>query len=159
MRLDCGRVEFRSSPLGWRGLKQSEWPKIDNWSVDRQNCTHWRKMKPIVYFPIFGFLISVLILAVITRWLPREQFEVVAYGLMAFGIGMGLVAGFTALNKTYKILRPIQYWPLIGLVAAFFTKGSTWDDYWSSVFPFWIFLGFAIGLFFEWRKKTVNRRT
>lgn len=117
------------------------------------------KMKPIAYFPIFGFLISVLILAIITRWLPREKFEVVEYGLMAFGIGMGLVAGFTAQNKKYKILRPIQYWPLIGLVAAFFTKGGTWDDYWSSVFPFWIFLGFVIGLFFEWRKKTINRRT
>ena len=50
--------------------------------------------------------------------------------------------------------RPLVYWSLIGVVAAFFTKQGPFD--WS-VWTFWMLICSAVGCFVEWR-QTKNRK-
>lgn len=123
--------------------------------MERENYPHWGKMKPVVYFPIFGLILSILMLAAVPDALPRDRSEIVAYGLLAIGISFGIVIGLIVQqkSKSYKVLRPIQYWPLIGLLAASFTKGSMWTGWWYFIFPFWLSVGLAVGLLVEWKMK------
>ena len=121
-------------------------------------------MKPVAYVPIIFLIVTVLLTLVlgdtISSMVPKEQFGMVAMVIWGFGIVLGLTAGFLYQKRPgYLKMRPIFYWPLIGFLAAIFTKGATAPNAFYYVFLFWVGLGLIIGFLVEWRHRVSKKKS
>lgn len=95
---------------------------------------------------------AILLAATVTfHVLLQSQLPVIAGLIVGIAIGGGCF-WFCKLKSINRI-RPIVYWPTIGLLAHALTKGG--GD--LSAFIFWIGIAVPVGLAFEWRERKDKR--
>lgn len=119
-------------------------------------------MKPIAYVPLVSLIVAVCLTLgfayLIDANPSKKGMETLVPTIWGASIILGLFVGFKMQRrkKPYRTLRPVQYWPLIGFLAAIFTKGSLWPESWY-IFPFWIATSIVVGFLVEWRMKVRAR--
>lgn len=108
-------------------------------------------MKPFVYCTIISLILSILFIHGLNLFYVwnRENAESAAFILTIPAITVvGAVLGFWCqINKKMPDIRPIAYWPLIGVLLGLIIKGG-------GIVGFFIFvsISFVIGIIFECRR-------
>lgn len=112
-------------------------------------------MKLTTYSILLGFLMGLVFVTIYTNVVVVDDSKQSVLWLLAISeiIAISICYGgsrFVMNRQTGKVLtvRPLIYWPTIGLIAEFFTKGA---DLLS--LSIWIAITLGAGAFAEWRRQ------
>lgn len=105
-------------------------------------------MKPVIYLPLMGFIVGVLALE-LSDSAGKVSDSSANYGLL-ISIAIGIVLGIAyQRRKSYLVLRPIQYWPLVCVVAAVLIPKKDISEDWYLRYPLAALAGLAFGFVIE----------